>query len=122
MSNKVPATDADKKKSYYKYYAQDIYSGEKEKYDLITNEPLDNSLALRIQDRNDLFKSGDLAAEFGWWQLEDGTAVNNTLRQIFAAVGSSMLRVRCLTGGLRGIPLTDCVMPAGTMRIIMMYI
>ncbi len=75
MSNKVPATDADKKKSYYKYYAQDIYSGEKEKYDLITNEPLDNSLALRIQDRNDLFKSGDLAAEFGWWQLEDGTAV-----------------------------------------------
>lgn len=73
--SKVPVTNDDRKKSYFKYYAQDIYGGEKEKYDRITKDPLDNSLALRIEDRNELFKPGELPGEFGWWLLEDGTAL-----------------------------------------------
>ena len=75
MAKKVPVTNSDRKKSYFKYYAQDIYVGEAEKYEKITKEPLDNSIAHRIQDRNDLFNPGYMEGEFGWWQLEDGTAM-----------------------------------------------
>ena len=75
MAKKVPASMEDKQKSFYKYYAQDMYIGEQEKYDRITKEPADNALALKIKDRNDLFLPGDLPGEFGWWILEDGTAL-----------------------------------------------
>lgn len=75
MGKKVPVRNEDKLKSYYDFYTRDIYCGEQEKYDCITKEPLDNALALRIQNRNDLFKNGDLPCEFGWWSLEDGTAL-----------------------------------------------
>lgn len=75
MATKVPVSNEDRKKSYFKYYLQDMYIGPKEKYDMITPEPGDNTKALRIQDRNDLFKPGYLPGEFGWWQLEDGTAL-----------------------------------------------
>ncbi len=71
---KVPCTNEDKLKSYYKYYAQDVYIGEQEKYDRIPDESLDPELALKIQDRNKLF-DGNLKCEFGWWQFEDGTAM-----------------------------------------------
>ena len=33
MAKKVPCTNEDKQKSFYKFYAQDIYAGEQEKYD-----------------------------------------------------------------------------------------
>jgi hypothetical protein len=75
MTKKVPVSNADREKSYFKYYLQDVDHGPKEKYDMVTPEPYDNATALRIQDRNDLFKPGNLPAEFGWWILEDGTAV-----------------------------------------------
>lgn len=75
MAKKVPAYMQDKQKSYYKYYATDIYAGEKETYDMIPDKPLDNSIAHRIQNRNDLFKPGYLPGEFGWWILEDGTGL-----------------------------------------------
>jgi len=81
MAKKVPATNQDREKSYFKYYMEDCSLGDPEKYAKITPEPYDNALALRIQDRNDLFKPGDLPCPFGWWQLEDGTALiaNRTL-------------------------------------------
>lgn len=75
MSTKVPVRNEDREKAYFKYYAQPIYGGEQEKYDLIQSRPCDNALALHIQDRNDLFKPGDLPGEFGWWLLEDNTAM-----------------------------------------------
>lgn len=75
MAKKVPASLKDREKSYYKYYAQDIAAAPQEKYDMITPEPGNNADALRIQDRNDLFLPGDLPGEFGWWMLEDGTAL-----------------------------------------------
>lgn len=66
---------ADKQKTFYKYYAQDIYAGEQSKYDMITKEPEDNAKALTIDKRNDLFLPGELPGEFGWWLLDDGTAM-----------------------------------------------
>lgn len=72
---KVPVSNADKARTYVKYYEENIYAGEQEKYDQISEKPLDNLKALLIDDRNDLFTEGDLPGEFGWWQLEDGTAM-----------------------------------------------
>ena len=72
---KVPATNDDKKKSYYSFYAQDGYWGEKEKYDMINTVSKDPATGHRIEDRNDLFKEGYLPGEFGYWQFENGTAV-----------------------------------------------
>ncbi|MCC8122242.1 MAG: phloretin hydrolase [Oscillospiraceae bacterium] len=81
MGKKVPATNEDRKKSYFKYYLQEVSPGDPEKCALITPEPYDNATALRIENRNDLFLPGALPCEFGWWQLEDGTALiaNRTL-------------------------------------------
>lgn len=75
MAKKVPITNLDRGKNYFKYYQQDCFLGPREKYDLITPDPYDNSRALRIQDRNDLFLPGDLPGEFGWWLMDDGTAL-----------------------------------------------
>lgn len=75
MNKKVPVNNADRKKSYFKYYEKEIYIGPVEKYALITEAPYDNATALHIQDRNDLFHPGELPCEFGWWLLEDGTAM-----------------------------------------------
>ena len=63
MAKKVPCTNEDKQKSFYKFYAQDIYAGEQEKYDRIPKESLDPKDALRIEDRNKLF-DGALDVDF----------------------------------------------------------
>lgn len=60
MAKKVPVSNEDRKKSYFKYYADTMYYGEQEKYDMISETPEDNATALRIEDRNDLFLPGDL--------------------------------------------------------------
>lgn len=75
MANKVPVSNQDRKKSYFKYYEADVYYGEQEKYDKISKEPGDNSKALHIKNRNDLFTPGELPGEFGWWLMDDGTAL-----------------------------------------------
>lgn len=75
MAKKVPVSNDDRKKSYFKYYEDRVYCGEPEKYDMISKEPEDNAKALRIENRNDLFLPGELPGEFGWWLLEDGTAL-----------------------------------------------
>lgn len=72
---RVPVSMEDKKKSYYKYYLRPMAKPPQEKLDAIKDVPGDSKDALRIQDRNDLFKPGDLPGEFGWWSFEDGTAV-----------------------------------------------
>lgn len=41
MANKVPVTNQDREKSYFKYYVEDVYYGEHEKYDMISKEPED---------------------------------------------------------------------------------
>jgi hypothetical protein len=73
--SRIPVSDADKKKSYYKYLLRPMAPGPKESFDAITDEPHDNKLALRVHDRNRLFDPGDLPDPIGWWLLEDGTAI-----------------------------------------------
>jgi phloretin hydrolase len=53
----------------------DMASASHEKYSSIEQGPMDYATALRIENRNDLFKEGYLDGEFGWWLLEDGTAL-----------------------------------------------
>lgn len=74
MIRKVPVSNEDRKKSYFKYYDEDVYAGPQEKYDKIGDFPEKNEDVLLIENRNDLFLPGDLPGEFGWWLLEDGTA------------------------------------------------
>lgn len=86
---KVPVSMEDKQKSYYKYYQQAMAEGPKERYDAITKGPGNNADALLIQNRNDLFNAGDLPGEFGYWLMDDGTALiaNSTF---FAGVDGEM--------------------------------
>ncbi len=72
---KVPATLEDRKKSYYKYYAAELCPGDKEKYAAIRLGPTKAEDGLKIKDRNDLFKPGYLSGEFGYFMMEDGTAL-----------------------------------------------
>lgn len=78
---KVPISDKDRKKSYFKYYLKEMVPGPQKKYDEISSGPLDNSIAPRIENRNDLFNKGYFPEEFGLWQTEDGTVViaNHTM-------------------------------------------
>ena len=71
---KVPVSNKDKGKSYYKYYQQDIYEGPKEIYAEIEKGGFKNSDAMTIHERNKLFDDGYLPGEFGYWVLDDGTA------------------------------------------------
>lgn len=79
--SKVPVSNDDRKKTYFKYYLKEMVPGPAEKYDAISKGPLDNSIAPRIENRNDLFNKGYFPEEFGLWQLEDGTLViaNHTM-------------------------------------------
>ena len=71
---RVPVSMADKQKSYYKYFTRPMAEPDNERMNAVERE-YDNKDALLIQNRNDLFNSGDLPGEFGWWSLEDGTAM-----------------------------------------------
>jgi hypothetical protein len=75
MAKKVPCSDDERGLSYFKYYAKDIAQAPAEKYAAIGKTPGDNAKALHIDNRNDLFKPGELPGEFGWWLMDDGTAL-----------------------------------------------
>ena len=72
---RVPVSNADKEKSYYKYYLRPMAEPPAGRLEAVSEEPGDVKDALRIQDRNKLFDPGDLPGPFGWWRLEDGTSV-----------------------------------------------
>lgn len=76
---KIPATEADKQKSYYKYYLEEMAQAPKEKYGKVLAGPLDPKRALKFSDRNDLFKPGYLEEELGYCIMEDGTGYVSNL-------------------------------------------
>lgn len=78
-SIRVPVTETDKLKSYYKYYNLEMTPVSKGKYDLVLRGPIDSSKALKIQDRNDLFEPGYLDTEVGYCIMEDGTGYVSNL-------------------------------------------
>lgn len=72
-ASRVPVTEQDKLKSYYKYYELEMTPAPKEKYEQVLKGAIDPSKALKIHDRNDLFKPGYLDTEVGYCIMEDGT-------------------------------------------------
>lgn len=72
-STRVPVTEKDREKSYFKYYNLEMTPAPQERYDLVLKGPIHPSKALRIEDRNDLFKPGYLDTEVGYCIMEDGT-------------------------------------------------
>ena len=70
---RVPVTEEEKQKSYYKYFEQDMAQPAPEAYAKMLNGPLRPDQVLQFKDRNRLFEPGYLEAEAGWCILPDGT-------------------------------------------------
>lgn len=70
---RVPVTEEEKQKSYYKYFEQDMAQPAPEAYAKMLNGPLRPEQVLQFKDRNRLFEPGYLEAEAGWCILPDGT-------------------------------------------------
>lgn len=70
---RVPVTDEEKQKSYYKYFEQEMAQPSPEAYAKMLNGPLRPDQVLQFKDRNRLFEPGYLEAEAGWCILPDGT-------------------------------------------------
>jgi len=80
--SKVPITEQEKAKSYFKYYELDMTPSPKEKVDQVLRGPIAPSKALKIHDRNDLFKPGYLDSELGYCTMEDGTGFLANITQM----------------------------------------
>lgn len=70
---KVPVSDADRQKRYFKYYNEEMAQAPPEKYAQVLAGPINPQKALKFKDRNDLFKPGYLDIEIGYCVFEDGT-------------------------------------------------
>ncbi len=70
---KVPVTEQDMKKSYYKYYLEEMVEAPQEKYNKVLAGPIDPSKALPVQERNRLFEPGYFEEEIGYCVMPDGT-------------------------------------------------
>lgn len=69
-----PELKAEERKfSYSKYYDLPMTPIPEEKMGILAKGPIDASLALRIENRNDLFKPGYLDCEIGYCVAENGT-------------------------------------------------
>lgn len=91
MNKKVPVTTDDRNESYFKYFEMELAASPQSKLDAIKNGPSDPSTALRIDDKNDLFKPGYLPGEFGYWTFEDGTALLANLTEMPAIAPKTLL-------------------------------
>lgn len=70
---KVPITQEDKKKSYYKYYLEEMAQAPPEKYAKVLAGPINPANALPVHERNRLFDPGYLDGEIGYCVMPDGT-------------------------------------------------
>ena len=70
---RVPVTEEEKQKSYYKYFEQDMAQPAQEALAKMLQGPLRPDQVLQFKDRNRLFEPGYLEAEAGWCILPDGT-------------------------------------------------
>jgi hypothetical protein len=81
VTKKVPIQEADKAKSYYKYFNEDMVDAPKEKYQSV-EKPLDPRKATPFSRRNDLFKPGYLEDEVGYCVMPDGTGFVSNLTKM----------------------------------------
>ncbi len=70
---KVPVTEEDKKKSYYKYYLEPMVEPPRENIQKILAGPIDPAKALHVHERNRLFEPGYFEEEIGYCVMPDGT-------------------------------------------------
>jgi len=66
-------TEAERSKPFAKYFDRPMVPPPQEIYDLLEKGPIDPSLALHINDRNELLDPGYLACEKGYCLMPDGT-------------------------------------------------
>ena len=69
MKKRVPVTDEDRKKSYFKFYEREMAQASPEKYAMMLRGPLTPDKVLPFSERNRLFEPGYLDAEIGWCVL-----------------------------------------------------
>lgn len=70
---KVPVKPEDKSKTYFKYYEMDMTQLTPEQNMAVKNGKGDPSNALILENRNDLFKTGNLPGEEGFFVMPDGS-------------------------------------------------
>ena len=73
MSKRPELTAAERALPYAKFYDLPITPIPEEKLAVLAAGPIDPSLALKIEDRNDLFKPGYLPCEIGYCVMPNGT-------------------------------------------------
>lgn len=73
MKPKVPVTEEDRQKPYFKYYEQELVQAAPEKYAAVMKGPISPAQALPFGERNRLFEAGYLEAETGYCVMPDGT-------------------------------------------------
>lgn len=76
---RVPVTEEDKQKSYYKYFLEPMTPAPQEKYAKVLSGPLDPRKVLHFHDRNRLFEPGYLEEEIGYCVMPDGTGYVSNL-------------------------------------------
>lgn len=69
-----PVSEEDKKKSYFKYYLEDMAQPDPGAFGAMAGHPLPPFLALPFAERNRLFEPGYSEAETGYSIMPDGTA------------------------------------------------
>jgi hypothetical protein len=70
---KKELSSAEQAEPYAKYFYQPIAPRSKEIMDTLGKGPIDPSLAIQIQHRDDLLKPGHLPAEIGYCLMPDGS-------------------------------------------------
>jgi hypothetical protein len=84
---KVPVTEQDKQKSYYKYYLEEMAQAPIEHYMKVLAGPIDPRKALPIQERNRLFDPGYFEEEIGYCVMPDGTGYISNLVKMPGVTG-----------------------------------
>jgi len=82
MSQRPELTNQERKLSYAKYYDLPITPVPKEKIAILESGSINPSLALPIENRNDLFLSGYLPCETGYCVQDNGTAYLTNLTEM----------------------------------------
>jgi len=84
---KVPVTEEDKKKSYYKYYLEPMAEPPQEIIQKVLAGPIDPAKALPVHERNRLFEPGYFEEEIGYCVMPDGTGYVSNLVKMPGVTG-----------------------------------
>ena len=80
MRPKMPVSEEDKKKSYYKYYERDFNYAPQELFDEVCLHPLKDDEVMQIYQRNQLFDPNHVHKP-GFWAGDDGSGYQTALLQ-----------------------------------------